>query len=106
MNSPRAARKPADSAAALPKLRRKRIPRTRRSVFTSPRTTAQEPSVEPSSTKIISRSYPSASATATSSPCNAARLSTSLNSGMTTESMTGGRKSEVGCRRSECQTPS
>ena len=52
MRSPSAAWKPALSAAALPKLRRKRMPRIRGSSAASWQIVRQEPSVEPSSTMI------------------------------------------------------
>ena len=50
----RARAKPALSAAALPKLRRKRMPRTRGSAAASDLITSHDASVEPSSTKMIS----------------------------------------------------
>ena len=55
MIEPVDARKPAVSAAALPKLPRSRTPRTRESDSWSRRTTANVSSVEPSSTTIISQ---------------------------------------------------
>ena len=60
-SSPRAWAKPALRAAALPKLRRNRSPVTRGSAAAKRRITSHEPSVEPSSTKTTSRSYPAVS---------------------------------------------
>ena len=76
--SPRAAWKPAVRAAALPKLRRNRIARTRGSRPASAARTAHEPSRLPSSTKMNSTGPRAPPAnTASSSPWSAARLSSS-----------------------------
>ncbi len=85
MTSPRAAWKPADSAAALPKLRRKRMPWTRGSCRANSLMIFHEPSVLPSSTSRTSRSSTSRRATPAISANSGNRLSASLNTGMTTE---------------------
>ena len=55
MNSPSAARIPLVSAAAFPKLRRNLIPEIRSSDFDAVLMTAHDPSVDPSSMKMISK---------------------------------------------------
>src|SRR5690242_1187702 len=84
MRVPRARRKPAASAAALPKFLLKRKPRTRGSAAARSLMTSHDPSALPSSTKMISAAR--GPATAAISVCNAAKLSRSLYTGTTSDS--------------------
>src|SRR5208337_1515024 len=80
---PSAASNPAASAAALPKLRRKRMPRIRGSAVANRRILSHEPSRLPSSTKITSRESPCVAATVSKAFLSSSRLSDSLRRGTT-----------------------
>src|SRR6185437_10810602 len=99
MEVPAAALNPAARAAALPKLRRKRMPRTRGSAPLSFSMTFQEPSLLPSSTKITSIRSRLAAATSAISACSVSRLSRSLSTGitrLTSSGASGGRSTASG----------
>src|SRR5688500_5437196 len=83
---PRAAAKPAAKAAVWPKLRVKRMTRTRGSRPWTSRRRSNVRSVLPSSTRITSYGRPRRSRTSVSSACSGATLASSSRSGMTTES--------------------
>ena len=76
--SPRASRKPAMSAAALPKLRRRRTTPTSGSAVARSVRISEVPSVDPSSTKRTSTRRPSVRSTARSSSVSGRTDSRSL----------------------------
>src|SRR5262249_1120132 len=83
--SPRAWSKPARRAVALPKLRRRRTTRTLSVLECRRVSAANVPSVEPSSTKIVSQGTSNGSSAEPSSSYRSATLRSSLCTGTTTE---------------------
>src|SRR5258706_159473 len=97
---------PAERAGALPTVLRKRMPRTRGSWIASCSIACHEPSVEPSSMKMTSRSQAFCAATSASSANSVSRLSSSLNTGMTAERSIVISSPASGPSRTRCDTQS
>src|SRR5581483_1693774 len=94
---PRARASPACIAGCWPKLRLRRTPRIRASSSCSRSTTAKDPSVEPSSTKISSKSRPASAAVArcassSTDPASLKTVTTTDRSGCCEDSSTGTRR--------------
>ena len=81
--SPRARTSPACIAGCWPKFRLKRTARTRGSAATRRSTTAQVPSLEPSSTTITSNGFPSSSSVAVARRQTSSSVASSLKTGTT-----------------------